>query len=158
MLPSDFQQLTGSCPQMPEIFEVITEVFGRARRTDAHDSIVLFIVDGLLTHFFCYRDKPNKNNVSWLLEHINKQKNWLKGVQQSRYGLASHFSRRSRSSSEGSEEVQSPLLSYHSDTCCLPLNTLKYYLMRILGSCREESMRQSVPPYKPEVNSSFLTV
>ena len=138
---------------MPEIFEVITEVFGHARRTDVHESIVLFIVDGLLAHFFCYYDKPNKNNVSWLLEHINEQKNWLKGVQPSRHGLTSHSSRKFTSSSEDPDEVQSPLLSYHSDTYCLPLNALKYYLMRVLGTCGEESMRHLVSPYKPEVNA-----
>ena len=137
---------------MPEMFETITKLFDNAQRTDVHNSIVSFIADGLLTHFICYDDKPNKENILWLLEHINEQKSLLMGLQLQTHGLTLYSSWKSRSSSGDSEEVQSPLLSFHSDSHCLPLNTLKYYLMRILGSFREENMRQLVPPYEPEVN------
>ena len=123
---------------MPEISEAITEVFGHAERTNV--SIVPFIADGLLTHFFCYFHKPNKVNVLWLLEHINEQKHWLKNLQ-----LLLDY-----------DEVQSTLLSYHSDPLHLPLNVLKFYLLRILDSCKKESMRQLVAPYEPEVNLSCI--
>ena len=136
---------------MPEMFETITKLFDHAPRTDVHDSLVSFMVDGLLTHFFCYCDKPKKNNVLWLLEHINEQKNWLMSVQVTTHGFKSHSSWKSTSSSGDSEEVQSPLLSFRSYCYCLPLNALKYYLMWILGSFKEENMRQLVPPYEPEV-------
>lgn len=136
---------------MPEMFEIITKLFDRAPRADVHDSLVSFMVDGLLTHFFCYCDKPKKNNVLWLLEHINEQKNWLMSVQVTTHGFKSHSSWKSTSSSGDSEEVQSPLLSFNSNCHCLPLNALKYYLMWILGSFREENTRQQIPPYEPEV-------
>ena len=137
---------------MPEMFETITKLFDNAPRTDVHNCIVSFIVDGLLTHFICYYDKPNKDNILWLLEHINEQKSWLMGLQLQTRGLTLYSSWKSRSLSGDSEEVQSPQLSFHSDSHCLSLNTLKYYLMRILGSFREENMRQLVTPYEPEVN------
>ena len=57
---------------MPEISEAITKVFVRTESTNV--SIIPFIADGLLTHFFCYYDKPSEINVLWLLEHINEQK------------------------------------------------------------------------------------
>ena len=120
---------------MPAIFEAITEVFGHTKMANV-SPIVPFIVDGLLTHFFCYYDKPNRVNVQWLLGHINEQKHWLKNFQLS----------------VGYDKMQSTLLSYHSDPHCLPLNALKFYLLRILDSCKNESTRQLVAPYEPEVN------
>ena len=140
---------------MPEMFETITKLFDNAPRTDVHNSIVSFIADGLLTHFICYYDKPNKDNILWLLERINEQKNWLMDLQLPTHGLTLYSSWKSRSLSGDSEEVQSPL-SFHSDSHCLPLNALKYYLMQILSSFREENMRQLVPPYEPEVNCYTL--
>lgn len=137
---------------MPEMFETITKLFDNAQRTDVHNSIVSFIADGLLTHFICYYDKPNKENILWLLERINEQKSLLMGLQLQTHGLTLYSSWKPRSLSGDSEEVQSPLLSFRSDSHCLPLNTLKYYLMRILGSFREENMRQLLPPYEPVVN------
>lgn len=120
---------------MPAIFETITDVFGHAKMTDV-PPVVPFIVDGLLTHFFCYFDKPNKDNVQWLLGHINEQKHWLRNLQLS----------------VGYDKMQSTLLSNHSDPHRLPLNALKFYLLRILDSCGKENMRQLVAPYEPEVN------
>ena len=119
---------------MPEISKAITEVFVHTERTDV--SIIPFIADGLLTHFFCYYDKPSEVNVLWLLEHINKQKHWLKNLQ-----LSVDY-----------HEVQSTLHSYHSDPLRLPLNVLKFYLLKILDSCKKKSMRQL------EVNLSCILI
>ena len=117
---------------MPEIFKAVVEVFGHVQTTDVSDSIVPFIADGLLTHFICYYDKPNKDNILWLLEHINEQKNWLKSFKLP----------------DDSNKVQA---TNFSDLHCVPLNALKYYLLRILGSCRKESRKHFVLPYESEV-------
>ena len=123
---------------MPEISKAITEVFVDTERADV--SIIPFIADGLLTHFFCYYDKPSEVNVMWLFEHINEQKRWLKNLQ-----LSVDYC-----------EVQSTLHSYHSDPFRLPFNVLKFYLLRILDSCKKESVTQLVAPYEPEVNLSCI--
>lgn len=122
---------------MPEIFKGVVEVFGHYQQTDASDSIVLFIADGLLTHFICYYDKPNKDNILWLLEHINEQKNWLKTFKPP----------------DDSDKV---LATDFSDLHCFPLNALKYYLLRILGSCRKESRKHFVSSFKSEVKLLYI--
>lgn len=122
---------------MPEIFKAVVEVFGHVQQTDASDSIVLFIADGLLTHFICYYDKPNKDNILWLLEHINEQKNWLKTFKPP----------------DDSDKV---LATDFSDLRCFPLNALKYYLLRILGSCRKESRKHFVSSFKSEVKLIYI--
>ena len=125
---------------MPEISEAITKVLVDTESTAV--SIIPFIADGLLTHFFCYYNKPNKVNVLWLLEHINEQKHWLKTLQ-----LSVDYC-----------DVQSTLHSYHSDPLHLPLNALKFYLLRILDSCKKESETQLDAPYEPEVNLCILSI
>lgn len=122
---------------MPEIFKAVVEVFGHVQQTDASDSIVLFIADGLLTHFICYYDKPNKDNILWLLEHINELKNWLKTFKPP----------------DDSDKV---LATDFSDLRCFPLNALKYYLLRILGSCRKESRKHFVSSFKSEVKLIYI--
>ena len=122
---------------MPEIFKAVVEVFGHVQQTDASDSIVMFIADGLLTHFICYYDKPNKDNILWLLEHINEQKNWLKTFKPP----------------DDSDKV---LATDFSDLRCFPLNALKYYLLRILGSCRKESRKHFVSSFKSEVKLIYI--
>ena len=117
---------------MPEIFKAVVEGFGHVQQTDVSDSVMLFIADGLLTHFICYYDKPNKVNIEWLLEHINEQKNWLKIFKPP----------------DDSDKVQT---TDFSDVHCVPLNALKYYLLKILGSCRKESGKQFVSPFELEV-------
>lgn len=133
-------QLQENCPEMPEISEAITKVLVDTESTAV--SIIPFIADGLLTHFFCYYNKPNKVNVLWLLEHINEQKHWLKTLQ-----LSVDYC-----------DVQSTLHSYHSDPLHLPLNALKFYLLRILDSCKKESETQLDAPYEPEVNLCILSI
>ena len=129
---------------MPEISNAVTEAFCKQQGTDVFESnrsIVSFITEGLLTHFFCYYDKPDSRNILWFLEYVNKQKHLL-GVQ------LPHLS---------AEEVNTALLS-SSDTDGVPLSMLKYFLLRILGSCseRKEGMKQWVPPYETEVNYTIL--
>ena len=135
---------------MPEISEAVTQVFGLTQSTDVVDtkmSITAFITDGLLTHFFFYHDKPNEDNITWLLEHINGKKSWLRDLQLPRDGVALLSS---KNSSSHSEEVPSTLLSNPTDPHCLSLNALKFYLLKILGSC---TSKQQFLPYEPEVIS-----
>ena len=142
---------------MPEISTAVTEAFYQPQRTavfEPNQSVVSFIIEGLLTHFFCYYDEQDSRNISWFLEYINEQEHLLR-VQLPRLSSAAlHPSLSSRGSSYDSEEVDSPILSSYYDTDCVPLNMLKYFLLRILGSCSEgrEARKQWIPPYKAEVN------
>ena len=143
---------------MPEISTAVIQAFCEPQGTDVFESKsnrseVTFIIEGLLTHFFCYFDKPEKRNISWLLEYINEQEHFLM-VQSPRLSIASHLSMGSRSSSYDSEEIHLPLLSSYSNTYFVPLTVLKYFLLRILGSCSEgkEGKKQWVPPFETEVN------
>ena len=127
----------------------VAEAFGRHRAVDSPDvepAVEAFITEGLLTHFFCYYEKPHKNNVWWLLGHINEQKHWLRSSSLSRISLASQ-------SSCDSDQVQSDLL-FHYNSHRVPLNLFKYYLLKILGTqtnAREERRKQWVPPFETEV-------
>ena len=146
---------------MPEISTAVNEAFCQPQGTEVFQSnrpVVTFIIEGLLTHFFCYYDKPNNRNISWFLEYINEQEHLLE-VQLHRFSAASPLSLSSRSFSYDSEKVDSPILSSYSDTDCVPLSMLKYFLLRILGSCSEgrEGRKQWVPPYKTEVNHTILS-
>ena len=130
---------------MAEVSLAVAKVFGQPQATvhsDAKPDVELFITEGLLTHFFCYCDKADKNNIWWLLEHINKQKHWLR--------TSSHLS---QSSPCDTDQIQSQLYSY-SSSYCVPIGSFKYYLLKILGSsnnAKEESSKQWVPPYETEV-------
>ena len=142
---------------MPEISNAVTEAFCQPQGTDvfvSNQSIVPFITEGLLTHFFCYYDKPDSRNVLWFLEYVNKQEHLLR-VQLPHLSAALCLS---RSTSYDSEDVDSPLLSPHSDADGVPLSMLKCFLLRILGSCseRKEGTKQWVPPYETEVNYTIL--
>jgi len=149
---------------MPEISTAVVQAFCEPQGIDVFESEsngseVTFIIEGLLTHFFCYFDKPEKRNISWLLEYINEQEHFLK-VQSPRLSIASHLSMGSRSSSYESEEIQLPPSSSYSNIYCVPLTVLKYFLLRILGSCseRKEGRKQWTPPYGTEVNCiNFLS-
>lgn len=125
------------------------EAFGQPQAVDSADvkpAVEAFITEGLLAHFFCYCDKPHKNNVWWLLGHINEQKHWLRSSSLSRISVASQ-------STCDSDEVQPDLLS-HCNSHCVPLNLFKYYLLKILGTrtnAREERRKPWVPPFETEV-------
>ena len=125
------------------------EAFGQPRAVDSPDvkpAVEAFITEGLLTHFFCYYDKPHENNVWWLLGHINEQKHWLRSSSLSRISIASQ-------SSCDSDQIQSDLPP-HCSSHCVPLNLFKYYLLKILGTqtnAKEEQRKQWVPPFETEV-------
>ena len=125
------------------------EAFGQPQAVDSPDvkpAVEAFIMEGLLTHFFCYYDKPDQNNVWWLLGHINEQKHWLRSSSLSRISVASQ-------SSCDSDQVHSDL-PFHCNSHCVPLNLFKYYLLKILGTqanAREERRKQWVPPFETEV-------
>ena len=125
------------------------EAFGQPQAVHSSDvkpAVEAFIMEGLLTHFFCYYDKPHKNNVWWLLGHINEQKHWLRSSSLSRISVASQ-------SSCDRDQVQSHLL-FHCNSHRVPLNLFKYYLLKILGTqtnAREEQRKQWVPPFETEV-------
>ena len=144
-----YQLKKGRPPQMVEVSSAVTKAFGQTQamqHSDAKPDVELFIIEGLLTHFFCYYTKPDKNNVWWLLGHMNKQKHWLK---------TSHFS---RSLSCDTDQVQTQL-RFCSNTHCVSLGLLKYYLLKILGSCntvKGESSKQWVPPYESEVGMPIM--
>ena len=126
----------------------MAKAFGQPQameHSDAKPDVELFIMEGLLTHFFCYYDKADENNIWWLLGHINKQKHWLR--------TSSHLS---QSSPCDTDQVQTQL-HFCSNTHCVSLGLFKYYLLKILGSCsnvKEESSKQWVPPYETEVCQS----
>ena len=133
---------------MGEISSAVTKAYGRTHGTEhsnAKPDVEVFIMEGLLTHFFCYYDKADKNNVWWLLGHINKQKHWLR---------TSHLS---RSSPCDTDQIQSQLSSY-SNSYCVPIGVFKYYLLKILGTQNntEESRKHWVLPYEAEVCASML--
>lgn len=144
---------------MPEISTAVNEAFCVPQGVESirsNRSVVIFITEGLLTHFFCYYDKPNNRNISWFLGYINEQEHLLE-MQLHRFSAASPLSLSSRSSSYDSDEVHSPILSY-SDTDCVPLSMIKYFLLRILGSCGEgkKCRKPWVPPYETEVICTIL--
>ena len=124
----------------------VVEAFGQPQQVDSPDvepAVEAFMIEGLLTHFFCYYDKPDKNNVWWLLGHINEQKQWLRS---SRITVASQ-------SSCDSDQVPSDL-SVSPLSCCVPFNLFKYYLFKILGTqtnAKEQGRKQWVPPFETEV-------
>ena len=126
----------------------VVEAFGQHQEVDSPDmepAVETFITEGLLTHFFCYHDKPAKNNVWWLLGHINEQKHWLRSSLLSRITVASQ-------SSCDSDQVPSDLLFQHNSR--VPFNLFKYYLLKILGmqtNAKEEGRKQLVPPFETEV-------
>ena len=126
----------------------VVEAFGQHQEVDSPDmepAVETFITEGLLTHFFCYHDKPAKNNVWWLLGHINEQKHWLRSSLLSRITVASQ-------SSCDSDQVPSDLLFQHYSR--VPFNLFKYYLLKILGmqtNAKEEGRKQWVPPFETEV-------
>ena len=146
---------------MPEISEGVTEAFCKQKGTDVFESnrsIVPFITEGLLTHFFCYYDKLDSRNVLWFLEYVNKQEHLLR-VQLPHLSAALRLSLSSRSTSYDSEDIDSPLLSPHFNADSVPLNMLKYFLLRILGLCgevSEEAKMQWIPPYETEVNCTII--
>ena len=127
----------------------VVEAFGQHQEVDSPDmepAVETFITEGLLTHFFCYHDKPAKNNVWWLLGHINEQKHWLRSSSLSRMTVASQ-------SSCDSDQVPSDLL-FHRNSRCVPFNLFKYYLFKILGTqtnAKEQGRKQWVPPFETEV-------
>ena len=127
----------------------VVEAFGQSQAVDGPDvepAVEAFITEGLLTHFFCYYEKPDKNNVWWLLGHINEQKHWLRSSSLSRISVASQ-------SSCDSDQVQLDLL-FQCNSHCVSLNFFKYYLLKILGTqtnAREERRKQWVPPFETEV-------
>ena len=140
---------------MPEVSTAVTEAFCQPQGTDVSDTnpcVVPFITEGLLTHFFCYYDKPDRRNILWFLEHVNKHKHLMR-VQYSKLGVTSNLSPILRSSSYNSEEAKLQLFSSCSNTHCIELTMLKYYLSRILGSCSggKEAKKQWVLPYESEV-------
>ena len=144
---------------MPEVSTAVTEAFHQPKGTDVNESnqsAVSFIIEGLLTHFFCYYDKQDSRNISWFLEYINEQEHLLEvQLPRRRYSDASQLSLSTKSSHYDPEEVDSPLLPSYYHASCVPLNMLKYFLLRILGSCsevREEGRKQWIPPFKTEVN------
>ena len=139
---------------MPEILNAVMEAFCHSQGTDVFRPVLSFITEGLLAHFFCYHNVLDSRNILWFLEHVNEQEHILK-VQLPQ--LISHLSL-SLSSRSDSEDVQFPLPSSYSNTHDIPLTMLKYYLLRILGSCNEdyEGKKQWVPPYETEVNYSIL--
>ena len=124
----------------------VVEAFGQPQQVDSPDvepAVEAFMTEGLLTHFFCYYDKPDKNNVWWLLGHINEQKQWLRS---SRITVASQ-------SSCDSDQVPSDL-SVSPLSCCVPFNLFKYYLFKILGTqtnAKKQGRKQWVPPFETEV-------
>ena len=145
---------------MPEVSTAVTEAFRQPQGTDVNESnrsVVTFITEGLLTHFFCYFDKPERRNISWFLEYINEQEHLLKlQLPQRRQSDASQLSLISRRSDYDPDEVNSPLLSSYYDASCVPLNMLKYFLLRILGSCSEVKQEQWIPPFETKVNYTIL--
>jgi len=75
-------------------------------------------------------------------------------MQPPQHSAAVHLSLNSRSSSYESEEVDSPIPFSFSDTDCVPLTMLKYFLLRILGSrseVKQEGRKQWIPPFEAEV-------
>ena len=134
---------------MPEVSAAVTEAFHQHQGTDVFESnrsVVTFITEGLLTHFFCYFEKLERSNISWFLEYINKQNHLLR-VQLPQHNNALQLSLSSRSSSE---EVDLPFLPYYNTD----FNMLKYFLLKILGSCSEvkqEDRKQWISPYETEV-------
>ena len=124
----------------------VVEAFGQPQEVDSPDvepAVEAFMTEGLLTHFFCYYDKPDKNNVWWLLGHINEQKQWLRS---SRITVASQ-------SSCDSDQVPSDL-SVSPLSRCVPFNLFKYYLFKILGTqtnAKEQGRKQWVPPFETKV-------
>ena len=132
----------------------VVEVFGQPQEVDSPDvepAVVAFITEGLLAHFFCYYDKPDKKNVWWLLGRINEQKQWLRSSLSSRITVASQ-------SSGDSDEVPSDLL-FHRNSRCVPFNLFKYYLLKILGlqsNVKEQGRKQWVPPFKTEVSIVYF--
>ena len=134
---------------MAEVSSAVVKAFGQPQATehsDAKSDVELFIMEGLLTHFFCYYDKADKNNVWWLLGHINEQKHWLRAL--------SHLS---QSSPCDTDQIESQLCSY-SNRYCVPIGVFKYYLLKILGTqnVAEEKRKQWVPPYEAQVCASML--
>jgi len=144
---------------MPEVSTAVTEAFRQPQGTDVNESnqsVVSFIIEGLLTHFFCYYDKQDSRNISWFLEYINEQEHLLEvQLPRRRYSDASQLSLSSKSSHYDPEEVDSPLLPSYYGASCVPLNMLKYFLLRILGSCsevKEEGRKQWISLFETEVN------
>ena len=127
----------------------VVEAFGQPQQVDSPDvepAVEAFMTEGLLTHFFCYYDKPDKNNVWWLLGHINEQKQWLRSSSLSRITVASQ-------SSCDSDQVPSDL-SVSPLSRCVPFNLFKYYLFKILGTqtnAKEQGRKQWVPPFETKV-------
>ena len=145
---------------MPEVSTAVTEAFHQPKGTDVNESnqsAVSFITEGLLTHFFCYYDKQDSRNISWFLEYINEQEHLLEvQLPRRRYSDASQLSLSTKSSHYDPEEVGSPLLPSYYNASCVPLNMLKYFLLRILGSCSEVKQEQWIPPFETKVNYTIL--
>ena len=75
-------------------------------------------------------------------------------MQPPQHRAAVHLSLSSKSSSYDSEEVDLPIPTTSSDTDCVPLTMLKYFLLRILGShseVKQEGRKQWIPPFEAEV-------
>ena len=80
-------------------------------------------------------------------------------MQPPQHRAAVHLSLSSKSSSYDSEEVDLPIPSTSSDTDCVPLTMLKYFLLRILGSrceMKEEGRKQWIPPFETKVNFQYI--
>ena len=127
---------------MAEVSSAVTKAFGQPQameHSDAKPDVELFIMEGLLTHFFCYYDKADKNNIWWLLGYINEQKHWLRTI--------SHLS---QSSPSDNDQIQSQLCSHCYG---VPIGVFKYYLLKILGAqnVAEERRNQWVSPYEAQV-------
>ena len=134
---------------MAEVSLAVAKAFGQPQAIEhshAKPDVELFIMEGLLTHFFCYYDKADKNNIWWLLGHINKQKHWLR--------TSSHLS---QSSPCDTHQIQSQLCSY-SNSYRVPIGVFRFYLLKFLGTqnVAEERRKQWVPPYEAQVCPSML--